>query len=399
MRIVHVTSYQIPGAGYEEIYLAREQVALGHDVTILTSNYLHPPGFYAVLSRRVPQRQVAPSDDKSEGVRIVRLASREIGGRVWLGGLERQINEIRPDIVHCHNVLQFHPMRLALMKAAGRCRFALVVDGHMQTSLMRGTIGGKLFYGFYGIVAQPLVGRYVAHYSAKNDDARHFMETACGIRRPIEVITLGVDTETFVASNGRRHEWRSRVGIPENAVLFLNTGKLIPAKGLHLLIGAAIQLLQGGSAIHVAFVGDSEPTLVEAMRQRIKDAGFEDNFHFQPGIPHSELPSVYAAADVGVWPRLESIAVLEALSSSLPVIINSSSSYAALIHEGAGLVFDSGDRGSLARAMLALCEPLKRDTMGAAGRQIVERSYSWRYCAQRYLDAYRRSLDPSPTPS
>jgi glycosyltransferase involved in cell wall biosynthesis len=159
--------------------------------------------------------------------------------------------------VHCHNVLQFHPVRIALLKAIRRQRFSLVVDEHMQTSLMRRSVGGKLFYRFYGSLAQPLIARYVAHYSAKNESAVHYMVTACKIRGPIEIMTLGVDTDRFVPSNGRRHEWRSRVGIPQDALLFLYTGKLIPAKGLHLLVGAAIELIREGVVFHVAFVGDA----------------------------------------------------------------------------------------------------------------------------------------------
>lgn len=399
MRIVHVTSYQIPGFGYEEIYLAREQKALGHEATIVTSNYLHPAGPYAVLSRRFPQRKIAPCEDDSEGVRVIRLASREIGGRVWLGGLERCIAQIQPDVVHCHNVLQFHPVRLALMKAIGRQPFALVVDEHMQTSIMRRSVGGKLFYRVYGTVAQPVIGRYVAHYSAKNDDAKRYLETACRIRGPIEVMTLGVDTVRFVASNGRRQEWRSLVGIPKDALLYVYAGKLIPEKGPHLLVGAAIKLLQAGTAIHVAFVGDAESTYLDTMRARVTRAGLESHFHFQPSVPHSELPPVYAAADVGVWPRQESMAMFEALSAGVPVIINSSSGYAPIVERGAGLMFDPDDDSSLAQSMLALTESSKRERMGAIGRDIVRRSYSWRQCAERYLDVYERTLEPAAAAS
>jgi glycosyltransferase involved in cell wall biosynthesis len=398
MRIIHVTNYEIPGFGYEELYLARAQKALGHEVMIITSNYLHPEGFYAVLSQRFPQRQIAPCDGESEGVRILRLSTREIGGRVWLSGLERHIAQIRPDVVHCHNVLQFYTVRMALMKAIGRQDFALVVDEHTQTSVMRKSMGGKLFYRMYGILAQPVIGHYVAHYSAKNDDGKRYMESACGIRGPIEVITLGVDTDKFVASNVRRHEWRRLLGVPHESLLFLYTGKLIPAKGLHLLIGAAIELLKNGADIHVAFVGDAESAYLDALRNRVIQAGLEKRFHFKPGVPPSQMPSVYAAGDIGVWPGVESTAILEALSSSLPVITVSSSSWTPLVDQGVGLVFDPGDEKSLANAMLVLTDSPRRKAMGALGRQIVSRSYSWRQCAEQYLDAYQRSLK-APVPA
>jgi glycosyltransferase involved in cell wall biosynthesis len=322
------------------------------------------------------------------------LDSREIAGRVWLRGLERRIAQIRPDVVHCHNVLQFHTVRLALVNAMGRHSFALLVDEHTQISIIRKSRGGRLFYQFYGIVAQPLIGRYVAHYSAKNEGSKWFMETACRIRKPIEIITLGVDVDGFVASTERRRDWRLFAGVPQDALLFLYTGKLIPAKGIDLLIRAATKLLRDGISIHVALVGDAESRYLETMRALVSQAGLENRFHFLPSVPHGELPSVYAAADVAVWPRQETIAVLEALSTSLPVIINSSNGYAPIVERGAGLVFDADDESSLAHAMLSLAEPSRRQAMGAVGRDVVCGSYSWRQCAERYLDAYQRALQP-----
>ena len=61
-------------------------------------------------------------------------------------------------------------------------------------------------------------------------------------------------------------------------------------------------------------------------------------------------------------------------------------------------MFDPGDEKSLAKAMLALTDSSRRKAMGALGREIVSRSYSWRQCAERYLDAYQRVLEP-PVPA
>src|SRR5665213_2496382 len=103
MRIAHVTSYQVPGYGYEEIMLAREQKRLGHEVEIFTSNFLHPGGQYVVLSHRFPRRKVSPMDDTQSGIPVHRLPSTEFMQRPWIRGLARKVQEFRPDIVHCHN--------------------------------------------------------------------------------------------------------------------------------------------------------------------------------------------------------------------------------------------------------------------------------------------------------
>lgn len=91
--------------------------------------------------------------------------------------------------------------------------------------------------------------------------------------------------------------------------------------------------------------------------------------------------------------------MFEALSTGVPVIINSSSGYAPIVERGAGLMFDPDNDSSLAQSMLALTESSRRERMGAIGRDIVRRSYSWRQCAERYLDVYQRTLEPSAAAS
>jgi hypothetical protein len=134
MRIVHVTNYQVPGYGYEEIMLARAQRRLNHEPIILTSNYLHPRGAYTVLRDRFPRRRVEPSDE---------------------------VRQLDPDVVHCHNLMQFHPLRMAWLKARSRVRFGLVVDDHMHFGFMRRSPLGKAAYLVFRRLVQPLLAKEV----------------------------------------------------------------------------------------------------------------------------------------------------------------------------------------------------------------------------------------------
>ena len=42
MKIVHLTSYFQPQLGYQEYFLAREHIKLGHDVWVVTSDRYFP---------------------------------------------------------------------------------------------------------------------------------------------------------------------------------------------------------------------------------------------------------------------------------------------------------------------------------------------------------------------
>jgi glycosyltransferase involved in cell wall biosynthesis len=103
---------------------------------------------------------------------------------------------------------------------------------------------------------------------------------------------------------------------------------------------------------------------------------------------HGDLPGVYAAADIAVWPRQESMAIFEAMATALPVVVSSRSGYRSLVEEIVGLTFDHDDMDSLADVLKTLFEADLRRRFGAAGRELVVRDYSWRRSAERYLETY-----------
>jgi glycosyltransferase involved in cell wall biosynthesis len=388
MRIVHVTNYVVPEYGYEELNLARAQVALGHEVTILTSNFLHPPGiFYGVLSARFPRRQVAASVESVEGVRVVRMPSWELPGRrMWMRGLTRWLSRLSPDVVHCHNLLQVQTVRLAARKALVKTPWRLVVDDHMHSSVVRRSVAGRAFYAFHRAAVQPLLAREVDSFCAIADDTRTYLRKDCGVRADIELRPLGVDTDAFRPSTDARGEWRRRLDLAADGVVFAYVGKVIEAKGVHVLVETAVRLLDAGKKFQVLVVGDLEPSYMERIRSVA--ASHIERFRFQGSVPHRELPGIYAAADVAVWPRQESMAVFEAMATSIPVIVSSSSGYAALVDAGPGLTFALDSTDDLAAKLTELFAADRRSRLGAAGRELVLRDYSWRRSAERYMQTY-----------
>jgi glycosyltransferase involved in cell wall biosynthesis len=391
MRIVHVTNYQVPGYGYEEIMLARAQRRLNHEPIILTSNYLHPRGAYAVLRDRFPRRRVEPSDELVDGVRVIRLPGLEIGQRVWIRGLERQIRRLDPDVVHCHNLMQFHPMRMAWLKARSRVRFGLVVDDHMHFGFMRRSPLGKAAYLVFRRLVQPLLAREVDRYCAIGDDTKSYLETACGVRSRVDVRPLGVDMDAFTNSAERRVQARRSLGLQDGETVYVYTGKLIPAKGIHLLIQAALRLIEQGQRVRVLAVGDADHHYLDGLKRETEKGGREADFTFLPSRLQSDLPDVYAAADVAVWPRQESMAIYEALSMELPVIVSDQCGYLSML---GGLVrtYRHDDVASLAGAMRDLVDVPARRQLAGMARQVADQEFSWTRSAQRYLDTYNEAL-------
>jgi len=117
---------------------------------------------------------------------------------------------------------------------------------------------------------------------------------------------------------------------------------------------------------------------------------------FTGAIPHAQLPSWLAAADIGVAPfdplkhgplRLcfywSPLKIFEYMAVGLPVVAPALSRLGRLVEHGRdGLLYDAGDPRALDRALVSLVDPATRERMGRAARERVVNHFSWdAHCA------------------
>jgi len=365
---------------------------MGHEVTIITSNYLYPSGAYSVLRRRFPSRQVASGDEMDDGVRVLRLHSFEFAGRLWIRGLAQSLREFDPHVIHCHNLLQFHPPRVAWLRARGQSGAAIVVDDHMHSGFVRRSALGQLFYGTYRLVGQPILARYVDRFSAIAEDTREYMRTECGVKATIDLVPLGVEVDRLVPDPIRRQQIRDQLGLTALDLVFLYTGKVIPDKGVHLLVEAAGALQSEGRRVAVIVVGDADEAYERHLRSMSRRGSSQVALHLIPSVENDRLPEWYGAADVGVWPRQESMSVFEAMAAGLPVVVSAASGLAHIVEQGRGLTYRPETATALANSLRGLTDPAVRDRFGREGRALAETELSWERSAERYLRIYRQAI-------
>jgi glycosyltransferase involved in cell wall biosynthesis len=393
LRIVHVTSYQVPGFGYEEIMLAREQVRMGHSVWIVASNYLHPLGDYSVLEARFPVRQVAPRTEIVDGVTVIRQASFQIHNRVWIRGLGRLVRSLRPDVVHCHNLLQFHPARLAAARMrAGTNKFVLLVDDHTLYNTKRNGLVAEAFYTTYRHLIHAFIAHGVSTFTAAAEECQRFLVNECGVEGMPEVVPLGVDPELFRPDAVRRSAQRSRFAIPSDALVVIYTGKIVSTKKIDVLIDAIAELKASEPSCVCLAVGDAHPEYAQALAAQIDKLGLGAHFRVFGSVSQEELASLYSASDIAVWPGAESMALFEGMASGLPVVVPERSAYAEITAGGVGRTFRAGDAKSLASVLIPLTDHDLRHRLGAEGRAYIKRTRTWRSSANRYLRIYQEAL-------
>jgi glycosyltransferase involved in cell wall biosynthesis len=102
---------------------------------------------------------------------------------------------------------------------------------------------------------------------------------------------------------------------------------------------------------------------------------------FAGKLGEAELPSLYAACDLYVWPAVSEaygLATLEAQASGLPVVAGRSGGIDQIVADGAtGLLVTEGDPGAFAAATrMLLDDPERRRALGAAALARVARHHT-----------------------
>jgi glycosyltransferase involved in cell wall biosynthesis len=191
-----------------------------------------------------------------------------------------------------------------------------------------------------------------------------------------------IDNERFAAGAERspsgREEVRGRWGASSGDVVALFCGKLIPEKNVEELLDAFHLAAASEPRLRLVLVGDGPSrSSLEARAGALGPKVRWDGFRNQ-----SELPELYAAADLFVLPsRSETwgLVVNEAFASGLPVIASDRVGCVPdlVIPGRTGEVYPSGSAGSLTDRLLRLAaNPELRRREGRAGRELVFEKYS-----------------------
>jgi glycosyltransferase involved in cell wall biosynthesis len=183
------------------------------------------------------------------------------------------------------------------------------------------------------------------------------------------VWSQGVDRSRF--SPGDRAAARRRFGIPDGAPVLLWVGRMVPVKGLDLLLEAC-SLLQGrGTQFRLYLVGDGP--LRPALEADARARGLSD-VHFVGQTFHDALPDWYRAADLTVLPsRSEGLpnVLRESLACGTPFVASRVGGISEIAAGGAALLVPAEDPGALADGLAQGLAAV------AAGWRHEHRSVGW----------------------
>ncbi len=209
------------------------------------------------------------------------------------------------------------------------------------------------------------------------DEARR----CAGVHRPSVVVPPGVDHTRFrPPSHDERLAWRAEFGFADDDVVIASVNRLVPRKGMHVVIDAVHRLAAEHPGLRAVLGGSGRE--LERLRRR---AGEGPGRVELPGrLDDDAVVRLYGAADLMVmpcssrWGGLEQegfgIVFLEGAACGLPTVAGrSGGAHEAVAHDETGLIVDDPtDVGAVAAAIEQLVvDPERRRRLGEAGRRRV----------------------------
>lgn len=340
MRVVIVCTYYPwpPSVGGVEAIVRNIAVQLakrGHEVHIVTTPLDVTTG-KPVASSGVEER---------DGVLVHKLKPSwvKIGYARIIHGLREEIAKIKPNVVHAHNL---HPHLFQLAKWKKELKYKLIAELHHPAIELDFLIQKLVFpYAVFGL---RLVSKRIDSFIAHTEIEKKWLVNKGIGEYKVHVARLpGIRPEllnTPIKSSRQKD------------VIYI--GRIVPRKGLHVLIRAASKVKEHTPNVGVTIAGPTDPKYFEKLVSLAKRLRLENTIVFKNYIPEEEKYKLLKEHKVFVLPSLKDYTpniVLEAQALGTAVISTKVGAIPEIVLDGeTGILVEPGNVEHLAEAVKIL---------------------------------------------
>jgi glycosyltransferase involved in cell wall biosynthesis len=381
LKVAIVSGFYSAGMGYSENCLSKALARLGHEVHVVTSTYnvYGSEGLYDATYREfLGPPQTAAGTQVIDGYTVHRLEAGLVSGYVNIRGLNAKVRALAPDIVHSLEVASLQTYKLAGLKPFAR--FKLFTETHQTLSVMRPYMrhknGQRLKRAGYRLtrtLPSFLASLTIEACYAVTPDCYEVARRFYGVPdAKLKLLSLGADTDMFhpvetEEDRESRRQLRSRLGYSDEDIVCVYTGRFTNDKN-PLLLARALELrAETDPRYKGLFIGDGE--------QKSEIAKCR-NTRILPFMTHADLAQHYRAADIGVWPRQESMSMIDAAASGVPIIVSNRIGEPGRV-TGNGKMYEENDASDLAAVIRSFASVDERRTYGSVGRRKILDGFSW----------------------
>jgi glycosyltransferase involved in cell wall biosynthesis len=293
----------------------------------------------------------------------------------------RRLRALAPDIVHAQGEEGL------LAPSVVDCPLLLTprYPNYPAGLLARGRVDLSLWLRDPKYAALGLAARRATFVCPTSRSSANMVQQAFGIASErLRVVPNGVDA-TFLGQTRQPDAARG-------PLLFF--GRIEREKGSDTLIEA---LAQSRHDRKLCIVGAGEG--LAELRRSVEQRNLSTRVEVCGWESAEALTTRLSRASIAVLPsREESFgnAMIEAMAAGTPLVTTNAGSLPEVVDARAGVLVPPGDASALATAIDDLLDdPERAEALGRAGREHVQRNFSWDAVAARYEELYREALSRS----
>lgn len=185
-----------------------------------------------------------------------------------------------------------------------------------------------------------------------------------------KVLRLGVDTDIFTPSFDP---------VPSGRCRIVCVGRLVPAKGQHILLSAFAQLIRNGKDASLHFIGGGPDRT--ALETEVQQRKLQGKVSFSGPLNPWQVVEAYRFADVLALASFAEglpVVLMEAMAMEIPCVATWVNGIPEMIrHNVEGLLVAPSSTDQLAQTLELLVDDAGlRDRLGKAGRERIQEHYN-----------------------
>jgi len=213
----------------------------------------------------------------------------------------------------------------------------------------------------------------------------------------IHVIHNGVDVNKFQPTSDKRKA-KEALGFSPDHIAILSVGRLYARKGLFTLIESMPLITRKYKNAKLIIAGKGLSNEMKKLVSYATKLGVKENIVFTGYFPDKKLPKLYQAADIFAFSTFYEnlpFAVLEGMSSGLPVVTTNVGGISEMIESGRNgfLVQPFNARELADRVLYYLEHPIAASEMAFLGRKTILERFDWRLIVKKVIAVYDEALD------
>jgi len=388
MKILQIIDYFQPKLGYQETYLSKKLMKLGHEVRVITSDRYFPfPNYDYTVKNILGKRKLKPGYFIEEGIKVQRLPVLfEIGHWIYLKGLKKAIHTFKPDAIHIHNHYSFTAFRVARLKNKN-CK--LIVDSHLaQHNFSIANPLKRIVLILFKKIFLPTIIRNADYIVGVSEGAKTVLQKFFGIKKEIIVIPLCAETDIFKKNIKDRYKKRKEFGLKEEDILFIHVGKLTPDKDVDIIINSIKQYMRNDKKIKLFIIGQGDKEYINFLKSKIEKE--KNQIKFFNFMTNYKLAEFYNMADIGIWAGAHSITIEEAMATGLPIIVPKLNSTEHLVGKNNGFLFNKGNIEELKQIIQKIINNKNiLSKMGKNSLKLINEELNYNKITQDFLKCYK----------